>query len=152
MNTPEQKRYLGGPESEAKLRDRHSRYLTYHLPGDVEVLRVRADGEIVGAVVYWSRQETGETIYEIGWEMLAAHGGRGLGTAAAGAALKRLQPVAAHRYVYAYPTPDNGGSNGMCRKLGFELLGTADFEYPIGTVSPHNIWRLDLAEWVHPDD
>ena len=150
MNTPEQKRHLGGPETEAKLRDRHKRYLTYHQPGDVEVLRVAADGEIVGAVVYWTREEAGETIYEIGWEILLAYGGRGLGTAAAAAALARLQPVATHRYVCAYPTPDNAGSNGICRKLGFELLGTGDFEYPIGTVSPHNIWRLDLPNWTRP--
>ena len=38
MNTPEQKRHLGGPESEARLLDRHARYLTYHRPGEVEVL------------------------------------------------------------------------------------------------------------------
>jgi len=147
MNTPEQKRHLGGPESEAKLLDRHQRYLTYHQPGDVEVLRVAADGEIVGAVVYWSREEAGETIYEMGWEILSCHGGRGLGTASAAAALVRLQPIATHRYVYAYPTPENAGSNGICRKLGFELIGTDDFEYPKGVFSPHNIWRLDLANW-----
>jgi hypothetical protein len=40
MNTPDQKRYLGGIEPEAKLAERHARYLGYHRPGETEVLRV----------------------------------------------------------------------------------------------------------------
>ena len=80
MNTPEQKRHLGGPESEARLLDRHARYLTYHRPGEVEVLRVAAGGDMVGAVVYWAREQAGTMIYEIGWEILPVFGGRGYGT------------------------------------------------------------------------
>ena len=89
-------------------------------------------------------------IYEIGWEVLQASHGQGIGTAAAAALLDRLRPVARHGEVYAYPTPENAGSNGICRKLGFTLTGTGDLEYPIGTVSPHNIWRLELASWPRP--
>jgi RimJ/RimL family protein N-acetyltransferase len=147
LNTPEGKRHLGGPESEAKLLDRHERYLTYHDPGEVEMLRVVVGGRNAGSVGYWARREQDERIYEMGWELLPAFHGRGLGTAAAAALLDRLKPVARHRLVYAYPTPDNAGSNGICRKLGFELAGTADFEYPAGVVSPHNVWRLDLRGW-----
>ncbi|HVY51603.1 MAG TPA: GNAT family protein [Devosia sp.] len=150
LNTPEEKRYLGGPESEEKLLERHARYLTYHKPGEVEVLQVASAGETVGAVVYWEREEAGETVYEAGWELLPRMQGRGVGTAATAAMLSRLQPLARHGYVYATPTPDNAASNGICRKLGFTLIGTADVEYPQGTVSPHNIWRLDLTQWSPP--
>ena len=150
MNTPAQKAHLGGPESAAKLAERHSRYLTYHRPGDVEMLRISAAGRIAGSVGYWAREEAGRMIYEIGWEVLQASHGRGIGTAAAAALLDRLRPVARYTEVYAYPTPDNAGSNGICRKLGFTLIGTGDLEYPIGTVSPHNIWRLELASWLPP--
>jgi len=150
LNTPEGKRHLGGPESEEKTLDRHRRYLGYHHPGQDEMLRVAADGDVVGSVCYWERDEAGEQIYEIGWELLPRVHGRGFGTAAAAALLARLQPIARHRYAYAYPTPDNAGSNGVCRKLGFEFMGTGDFEYPKGTVSPHNIWRLDLRTWSPP--
>ena len=115
MNTPDAKTYLGGPESDEKVADRHARYLTYGKPGEVEVLRVAAGGEVVGAVVYWEREEAGETVYEAGWEMLPRVHGRGIGTAATAAMLARLQPIARHRYVYATPTPDNAGSNGICR-------------------------------------
>ncbi len=145
LNSAAQKIHLGGPESEAKTLDRHRRYLTYHQPGEVEMLMVAVDGVVAGSVGYWEREEAGEPSYEIGWELLIAFHGRGLGSAAATALLERLRPVARHRFVYAYPTPANVGSNGICRKLGFTLLGTGDFEYPLGTFSPHNIWRLDLS-------
>jgi RimJ/RimL family protein N-acetyltransferase len=150
LNTPAEKQYLGGPETEEKLLDRHARYLTYLTPGEVEVLRVEVDGEVVGAVVYWEREEAGAMAYEAGWELLPRVHGRGIGVASASALLAHLRPVARHRYVYAYPTPDNAGSNGICRRLGFELRGTADFEYPKGIFSPHNIWRLDLTAWSPP--
>ena len=44
MNTPEQKIHLGGPESDAKTLDRHKRYLTYHHPGEDEMLMISVDG------------------------------------------------------------------------------------------------------------
>ena len=109
------------------------------------MLRVAVDGAVAGSVGYWAREAAGEPSYEMGWELLMPFHGRGLGSVAAAALLDRLRPIAKHRFVYAYPTPDNSGSNGICRKLGFALLGTGDFEYPLGTFSPHHIWRLDLT-------
>ena len=150
LNTPEEKLHLGGPESDAKTLDRHQRYLADHQPGEVEMFRIAVDGDVVGSVGYWERDEAAEQIYEIGWELLPRVHGRGIGTSAAAALLNRLQPLARHRFVYAYPTPANAGSNGICRKLGFELLGSADFEYPKGMLSPHNIWRLVLSAWSPP--
>lgn len=143
-NTPEQKRYLGGIETETKLRSRQSRYLTYHRLGDTEIFRVSVAGEIAGSVIYWSTVRGGVPSYEAGWEILAPFQGKGLGAAAVAAMLARLKPAARHRFVFATPTPDNPGSNGICRKLGFELIGVEDVEYPAGVVSPHNVWRLDL--------
>lgn len=149
-NTPEQKRHLGGVEPEEKLRERHQRYLTYHRPGDTEVLRVSVDGGIAGSVIYWLTQHLGEPCYEAGWEILPPFQGKGLGSAAVLAMLARLKPVARQRIVFATPAPDNPGSNGICRKLGFELMGVEDVEYPKGIVSPHNVWRLDLEAWEPP--
>ncbi len=135
---------MGGPETEKKLLDRQARYLTYHLPGDTEMLRVACDGVIVGSIGYWETEREGEPVYETGWEILDAFQGRGIGSAAASALLARLMPLARHLYVMAFPTPQNPGSNGICRKLGFDLLGVEDIEYPLGVFSPHNVWRLDL--------
>ena len=48
--------------------------------------------------------------------------------------------------MHAYPAVDNAPSNGLCRKLGFELLGPSDFEWPpgSGTLMRCNDWRFDL--------
>jgi RimJ/RimL family protein N-acetyltransferase len=144
MNTAEQKRHLGGPESQEKMLDRHQRYLTYHRPGETEMLRIAVGGEVVGSIGYWEITRDGALAYETGWEIVTAHQGRGIGTRAAAALMARLKPLAAFRYVFAFPTPDNPGSNGICRKLGFELVAVEEAEYPQGVWSPHNIWRLDL--------
>jgi hypothetical protein len=49
--------------------------------------------------------------------------------------------------VHAFPSSDNGPSNAICRKLGFELLSAVDFEYPpdSGQVMRCNDWHLDLG-------
>lgn len=150
MNTDEQKRHLGGPESEEKMLDRHRRYLTYHRPGETEMLRIAVDGEVVGSIGYWEITRDGALAYETGWEIVAAHHGRGIGARAATATMARLKPLAAFRYVFAFPTPDNPGSNGICRKLGFGLIAVEEVEYPKGVWSPHNIWRLDLRTFAPP--
>ena len=49
-----------------------------------------------------------------------------------------------HRFVHAFPAVDNAASNAICRKLGFELLGATEFEYPPGRPMVCNDWRLDL--------
>ncbi len=64
--------------------------------------------------------------------------------------MARLRPVARHPYVFAFPTPENPGSNGICRKLGFELIALEEVEYPKGVFAPHNIWRLDLRTFAAP--
>lgn len=150
LNAPDQKVHLGGPESEEKTLDRHGRYLTYHELAETEMMRIVVDGEVVGSIGYWEIERNGEPAYETGWEVLIAHHGRGIGSRAAAMIIARLKPIARHRYVYAFPTPENAGSNGICRKLGFALIATEDAEYPKGFWSPHNIWRLDLTMWTPP--
>jgi RimJ/RimL family protein N-acetyltransferase len=46
--------------------------------------------------------------------------------------------------IHAFPSTDNGPSNGICRKVGFELLGEVQFEYPKGHWAMSNDWRLAL--------
>ena len=144
MNAPGQMVHLGGPETEEKLLDRQRRYLTYHLLGEDEMMLIAADGEVVGSVGYWEIERNGEAAYETGWAILPVQQGRGLGSGGTRALMERLKPVARHRYVFAFPAPENPGSNGICRTLGFELLGIEEAEYPKGVWAPHNVWRLDL--------
>lgn len=46
--------------------------------------------------------------------------------------------------MYTYPNVTNGPSNGLCRRMGFELEGEQDFEYPKGHPNRANAWRFDL--------
>jgi RimJ/RimL family protein N-acetyltransferase len=50
-----------------------------------------------------------------------------------------------YRFVHAFPNVDNGASNAICRKLGFELLEACEFEFPKGHFMTCNDWRLDLG-------
>jgi len=50
----------------------------------------------------------------------------------------------ARRSLHAYPSVDNGPSNGICPTLGFTLMGKCSFGYPPGHPLVCNDWRLDL--------
>jgi RimJ/RimL family protein N-acetyltransferase len=55
------------------------------------------------------------------------------------ARVTRRQPA-----LHAFPSVHNAPSNAICRKLGFELLGEVEFEYPKGHWAMSNDWRLAL--------
>jgi RimJ/RimL family protein N-acetyltransferase len=137
LGDPEMMVHLGGPESAEKIAERNARYA---LP-DSKQFKIVAGGEGVGWVGYWER---GEEIYEIGWSVLPGHQGHGYAKAATRAALDHARAEQDRRYVHAYPAVDNGPSNGICRSLGFELLGAYDFEYPEGHPLRCHDWRFDL--------
>jgi RimJ/RimL family protein N-acetyltransferase len=140
LGDPAMMTHLGGPESPEKIAERQTRY--ERDPRQLRIVDV-ATGEGVGWVGYWER---GEEIFEIGWSVLPAHQGRGIASAATKGALDAARSEHDRRYVHAYPSVENGPSNGICRKLGFELLGSEEFEYPKGSglTMRCNDWRFDL--------
>ncbi|MEU9042416.1 MULTISPECIES: GNAT family N-acetyltransferase [unclassified Kitasatospora] len=97
------------------------------------------DGEVAGTVNLWSGEEDGRTVSEIGWMVLPEYQGRGL----AKAAVRRVLDAAAEdgRWgeVHANPGTGNGPSNGICRALGFRLLGERDLGFA-GRVLRTNHW------------
>jgi RimJ/RimL family protein N-acetyltransferase len=144
-NSPEMTAHLGGPESEEKLLDRHQRYLELTNPAAGRMFSVLlADGQRAATIGYWERTWRGELAYEAGWSVVPAFHGRGIATAAALAVIERVRAQHRHKHLYAFPAVGNAASNAVCRKAGFTLHGQVDFEYPKGTVSPHNNWCLDL--------
>jgi RimJ/RimL family protein N-acetyltransferase len=143
LGDPAMMAHLGGPERAEKIAERNARYAQ---PASGQ-FKIVAGGEGVGWVGYWAR---GEEIYEIGWSVLPAFQGRGLATAGTRAALDRARAEQDRRFVHAYPAVDNAPSNGICRSLGFELLGAYDFEYPQGHPLRCNDWRFDLFSSPSP--
>jgi len=77
-NTPDATRYLGGPESEQKLLDRHRRYVEGNDMFRVVLLPGR---EVVGSTGYWPKAWLGEDVYETGWGVRPEYQGRGIATA-----------------------------------------------------------------------
>ncbi|HZC69289.1 MAG TPA: GNAT family protein [Jatrophihabitans sp.] len=146
VNTPEMWKYLGGPETEEKVLQRHQRYLPANWTGSGGMFRVELipSAEPVGYVGYWERDEHGETVYETGWHVLPEFQGRGIATAAMRALLERAAAQPGPRAMHAYPSVDNEPSNALCRTLGFTLLGATDFEFPPGHRLRCNDWLFDL--------
>lgn len=148
LGTDEMTRHLGGPETPEQLRERHQRYLATAESdrGSMFAIIVGSGRTAAGSVGFWEHEDEDEKVWEIGWSVLPEFQGMGVATRAAGIVLEHARNESRYRYIHAYPSVDNGPSNAVCRRLGFELLGMVDFEYPPGNPVRGNNWRLDLFE------
>jgi RimJ/RimL family protein N-acetyltransferase len=146
LNTPEMKAHLGGVETDEQILARHQRYLRLPADGAGCMFRVMAGDQErpVGAVGFWRKDWRDDIVYEMGWHILPAYQGRGYASAATAAAVQQARQRGGVRFAHAFPSVSNPGSNGVCRRLGWKLLGECDFEYPKGTRMRCNDWRLDL--------
>jgi RimJ/RimL family protein N-acetyltransferase len=146
LNEPAMMEHLGGPVpfegmAEKLLRDAEAteadRYWVLVIVSDDE------PGVDIGTVSIWDHVWNGERINEIGWMVLPAYQGRGIGSAAVREALDRARSTGRWDMLHAFPPVANPRSNAMCRTLGFEKLEEADFEFR-GRQLRCNHWRLDL--------
>jgi RimJ/RimL family protein N-acetyltransferase len=146
-NVAEMKTYLGGPEPNQAILDRDRRIRDIAASGRGMMFLIMLPGvpEPVGSVGYWEKEWQGETVYEMGWKVLPGFQGRGIAVQATAATVGLASATGKHRWAHAYPRVDNGASNAVCRKAGFELLGECDFEYPKGHPIRCNDWRYDLT-------
>jgi RimJ/RimL family protein N-acetyltransferase len=144
MGDPRMTEHLGGPESPDKLRERQSRY--ERLQGGDRIFKIVdvTSGTGVGSVGFWSKEWRDEQIYEVGWMVVPEVQGRGIAVAATAQAIELAKRDGKHRFMHAFPNVDNAPSNAICRRLGFELLQTCEFEFPKGHFMTCHDWRLDL--------
>jgi RimJ/RimL family protein N-acetyltransferase len=142
LNDPEMTKHVGGPESSEKLAERQSRYEKAD-SGQYKIV-VETSGQGVGWVGYWERTWRDELVWEIGWAVIPSFQGRGVASSATAQLIDRARAERQHRFVHAYPRPENAPSNAICLKLGFTLLGEVDFEARGGGFVRCNDWRLDL--------
>lgn len=149
-NTPEMTSFLGGPESDEKVLDRHSRYLRYWAedPQTAWTFHVLVDDEVVGSVGYWRREpdDPGNDELEIGWAVVSTAQGRGIASAAVSAAIADARARGHRGKLHATPSIENGPSNGVCRRAGFTLVTQIDIEYPPGHPMAANDWVFDLGQ------
>ena len=144
MGDPRMTEHLGGPESPDKLRERQGRY--ERLEGGDRMFKIVdvASGGSIGSVGFWTKEWRDEQVYEVGWMVVPEFQGRGVAVAATAQAIERAKRDDLHRLMHAFPNVDNAPSNAICRRLGFELLGASEFEFPKGHWMTCNDWRLDL--------
>ncbi|MFG1925144.1 GNAT family N-acetyltransferase [Cryptosporangium sp. NPDC048952] len=147
INTPAMKKHVGGPETESQLLVRHARYLRFPTEGLGRMFSIRLEdtGEPVGSVGYAERVWQDEPVFEMGWNVLPEYQGRGIAGRAASAAAAHAADTGRLRWLHAFPSVDNAPSNAVCRRIGFELVGECDFEFPPGRFMRSNDWRLDLT-------
>ena len=138
LGDPAMMTHLGGPETAEKIA---ARDVDYARPGSRQ-FRIVVDDAGAGWAGYWPREWRGEDVFEIGWSVLPGFQGRGVASAGAAAVLAAAREERPPRDVHAFPSVDNAPSNGICRKLGFELIAELDFEYPKGHLMRCNDWRI----------
>jgi len=144
MGDPRMTKHLGGPESPDKLRKRQGRY--ERLEGGDRMFKIVdvASGAGVGSVGFWTKEWRDEQVYEVGWMVVPEFQGRGIAVAATAQAIEHARRDEKHRFMHAFPNIENAPSNAICRRLGFELLGACEFEFPKGHFMACNDWCLDL--------
>jgi RimJ/RimL family protein N-acetyltransferase len=144
-NTPEMTVHLGGPESPEKVVDRNARYVRGWREWTSWMFSAWLDDEPVGLVGYWPITHDGRDVYECAYGIFPEFQGRGIAAAAMTACLEHAAAHGDRDDVYAFPNVTNGPSNALCERLGFELEGEQDFEYPKGHPIRANAWRYDLT-------
>jgi RimJ/RimL family protein N-acetyltransferase len=132
LNAPEMTEHLGGPEAPESIQLRHRRYVAAAKSGTfsddekgyaayIFKAILEPDGVAVGGVNFWDREWKGEQVYEIGWGVVPEFQGRGIASAAVAQAVDIARATS---------------------RLGFELLGEVQFEYPKGHWMQCNDWVL----------
>jgi RimJ/RimL family protein N-acetyltransferase len=146
LGDPAMTEHLGGPETPEKLAERHDRYCRSSETGHDPMFAIVVGPERIpaGSVGYWAREWRGESVLETGWSVLPEFQGHGIATSAAQLIIEKARADTSERFMHAFPSVDNGPSNAICQRVGFELLGEVDFEYPPGHTMRCNDWRLEL--------
>lgn len=112
------------------------------------VYKVMSDDDpeqVVGSISLWETSHDDQPVNEMGWMILPAFQGKGLGKQAVRMVLDKAKAEGRFDVIHAYPATSNGASNGICRSTGFTLLGERDFEY-CGRTLHCNDWQIDLRQ------
>ncbi len=143
-NTPAMTAHLGGPETEAEVRERHARYLRLNETGESCMLRIDVDGVPAGGIGYWPVEHDGMPAFEAGWSVEPRWQGRGVATQALRQLIRLVADDGTRTLLVAYPGVDNPASNALCRRAGFEHRGSATAPWRGGELTFNN-WVLDMS-------
>jgi RimJ/RimL family protein N-acetyltransferase len=125
--------YLGGPESSAKIRERHERYCLLSDTARVFAILVGSERQAAGWVGYWEKDVRGQPAWETGWRVLPEFQGQGIATRATAIVVERARAEGRYQFMHAFPSVENGPSNAICRKLDFTRI----FLFPLHLLILH---------------
>ena len=136
---------LGGPLPASEIPATHARRLRTVGAGDWWFTIVPdPDGPPVGTIGIWPREIDGRSVHETGWMVLPAHQGRGIASAALQLLLDRARAEQRFEEIHAFPGVNNGASNALCAKFGFERLPGEHLGEYAGRRLTYNHWVLRL--------
>jgi RimJ/RimL family protein N-acetyltransferase len=111
------------------------------------------DNVAAGSLGYWEREWDGQKgCGRRDGSSCPSSRGRGIAVIATRMRIERVAKLD-RRFLFAYPSVNNGPSNAICRRLGFMLTSETESEYPSrsGRVLRVNVWRLGLKKLVTTD-
>lgn len=124
---------LGGPLPREGIEAKVARDVAGVESGECWIKMIVPDEEqpeaVAGNVVLWQHDEGEERISEIGWMVLPEFQGRGIASRATAALLELARADGRWGLIHAFPGATNAASNGVCRKLGFALIGEQEVEF-----------------------
>lgn len=145
-NTPEMTAHLNGVESEQQLLDRNARYLRLWEAGEARMFVIEDDERPLGSIGFWNVEWRDEPALETGWFVVPEAQGRGVASRALGLLIDDArQHRGERRFLTAFPAVENAGSNGVCRRNGFEMVGTFTDTFRDAELTM-NEWVLDLVD------
>lgn len=144
---------LGGPLPRDGIEDKVRRDVEDAASGRAWVCMILPDDAdqttVAGSVVLWSHADRCAPMSEMGWMVLPEFQGRGLAKAAVRLLLERARDEDRWGIVHAFPGITNDASNGICRSLGFVLVGEDEVEFA-GRRLRANHWSIDPADLRPP--
>src|ERR1700730_11096238 len=125
LGDPNQMVHLNGPESPEALRKRHEKFLALSSDpssGCMFTITIGSENAPAGSVGYWETEWDGQKGWETGWFVLPEFQGKGIATTATRMLMDHVAKLS-RRFLFAYPSVNNGPSNAICRKLGSPSSG-----------------------------
>ena len=142
---PEMMGELGGPLEPSEIPATHRKRVGRDREGDSWFKVVpEPGGPAAGTIGIWQTELDGEPAFEAGWMLLPEFQGRGIASGALSLLLDKARGWPAVDAVHAFPGESNAASNALCRKFGFEFVGTEDGGYA-GSEFRINHWVLDTG-------
>jgi len=115
--------HLNGPESMEQIQRRHERFLAMSADRHAGCMyTIMVGPSAAGSVGYWETDWEGGRAWETGWFVLPEFQGLGVATQAMKLMIQTASEMSSRRYLVAFPSTDNGPSNAVAKKLGFELV------------------------------